>query len=37
MFALLRQHFSFWQANVLQGEVFVSFLWELGYQAWGPP
>ncbi|ACO46367.1 CPBP family intramembrane glutamic endopeptidase [Deinococcus deserti] len=36
VFALLRQHFSFWQANALQATVFVSFLWELGYQAWGP-
>ena len=27
---------AFWQANVLQAIVFVSFLWELGYQAWGP-
>ncbi|MFC5380564.1 CPBP family intramembrane glutamic endopeptidase [Aquipuribacter nitratireducens] len=36
VFALLRQHFSFWQANVLQATVFVSFLWELGYQSWGP-
>lgn len=35
-FALLRRHFPFWQANVLQTIVFVSFLWELGYQAWGP-
>lgn len=35
-FALLRRHFPFWQANVLQAIVFVSFLWELGYQAWGP-
>jgi membrane protease YdiL (CAAX protease family) len=35
-FALLRRHFPFWQANVLQSVVFVSFLWELGYQAWGP-
>ncbi|WP_342000740.1 CPBP family intramembrane metalloprotease [Microbacterium sp. LWH7-1.2] len=34
--ALLRRHFAFWQANVLQSVVFVSFLWELGYQAWGP-
>ena len=25
-----------WQANLLQATVFVSFLWELGYQAWGP-
>ena len=35
-FALLRRHFAFWSANVLQAIVFVSFLWELGYQAWGP-
>ena len=25
-----------WQANLLQVGIFVSFLWELGYQAWGP-
>lgn len=36
VFALLRRHFSFAQANVLQATVFVSFLWELGYQSWGP-
>jgi len=36
VFALLRQHFSFAQANLLQATVFVSFLWELGYQSWGP-
>jgi len=35
-FALMRRHFPFWQANLLQSVVFVSFLWELGYQAWGP-
>lgn len=35
-FALLRRHFPDWQANLLQAIVFVSFLWELGYQAWGP-
>ena len=35
-FALLRRHFSVWQANVLQMIIFVSFLWELGYQEWGP-
>jgi membrane protease YdiL (CAAX protease family) len=34
--AVLRRHFPFWQANLLQAVVFVSFLWELGYQAWGP-
>ncbi|GAA1925531.1 hypothetical protein GCM10009775_17230 [Microbacterium aoyamense] len=36
VFALLRRHFPDWQANILQTVVFVSFLWELGYQAWGP-
>ncbi|WP_434812315.1 CPBP family intramembrane glutamic endopeptidase [Microbacterium sp. bgisy189] len=35
-FALLRRHFADAAANVLQAIVFVSFLWELGYQAWGP-
>lgn len=36
VFALLRQHFPMWVANVLQATVFVSFLWELGYREWGP-
>ncbi len=36
VFALLRRHFVMWQANILQAVVFVSFLWELGYRAWGP-
>jgi membrane protease YdiL (CAAX protease family) len=36
VFALLRRHFATWLANVLQAVVFVSFLWELGYQSWGP-
>ncbi len=35
-FALLRRHFADGTANVLQMIVFVSFLWELGYQSWGP-
>ena len=35
MFTLLRR-LPDWQANLLQATVFVSFLWELGYQAWGP-
>lgn len=35
-FALLRRHFPLWQANLLQAVIFVSFLWELGYRAWGP-
>jgi membrane protease YdiL (CAAX protease family) len=35
-FTLLRRHFPVWQANLLQATIFVSFLWELGYRAWGP-
>ncbi|MFX0539266.1 CPBP family glutamic-type intramembrane protease [Ornithinimicrobium sp. Y1847] len=35
-FALFRRHFPMWIANVLQATIFVSFLWELGYQSWGP-
>ena len=35
-FALLRRHVSVAWANALQAVIFVSFLWELGYQAWGP-
>lgn len=36
VFALLRRHFPDVIANLLQTIVFVSFLWELGYRAWGP-
>ena len=36
VFVLFRRHFPMWQANLLQMVVFVSFLWELGYQSWGP-
>jgi hypothetical protein len=36
VFALLRRHFPDALANLLQAIVFVSFLWELGYRAWGP-
>ncbi|WP_022880276.1 CPBP family intramembrane glutamic endopeptidase [Microbacterium sp. B19] len=36
VFVLLRRHLPDLTANVLQAVVFVSFLWELGYQAWGP-
>lgn len=36
VFALLRRHFPFTIANVLQATVFVAFLWELGYRSWGP-
>ena len=35
-FALYREHFGLWTANLLQAAVFVSFLWELGYREWGP-
>lgn len=36
VFVLFKRHFPTWQANILQTVIFVSFLWELGYQAWGP-
>jgi membrane protease YdiL (CAAX protease family) len=36
VFVLFKRHFPTWQANILQAVVFVSFLWELGYQSWGP-
>jgi len=36
VFVLLRRHFPVWQANLLQMVIFVAFLWELGYQSWGP-
>ncbi|AMB58990.1 CPBP family glutamic-type intramembrane protease [Microterricola viridarii] len=36
VFTLLCRHFPVWLANALQATVFVSFLWELGYQSWGP-
>lgn len=34
--ALLRRHFPFWQANILQAILFTSFLYELGFGSWGP-
>lgn len=36
VFVLLRRHLPDVAANLLQAVVFVSFLWELGYRAWGP-
>ncbi|WP_323741143.1 CPBP family intramembrane glutamic endopeptidase [Microbacterium sp. VKM Ac-2870] len=36
VFVLLRRHLHVALATVLQAIVFVSFLWELGYRAWGP-
>lgn len=35
-FALLRRHLPDWQANIAQAIMFTSFLWELGFRAWGP-
>lgn len=35
-FTLLRRHFPDWLANILQAVIFCSFLWEVGYEAWGP-
>ncbi len=35
-YALYLRHFRPWVANVLQATIFTSFLWELGYQEWGP-
>jgi len=35
-FTLLRRHFVDWQANAIQAVLFTSFLWELGFHAWGP-
>ncbi|MHA7261659.1 CPBP family glutamic-type intramembrane protease [Arthrobacter sp. TMN-37] len=36
VFTLLRRHLPEWQANLLQAVVFTSFLWDLGFHAWGP-
>lgn len=36
IFTLLARHFPFWIASSLMAVIFVSFLWELGYQSWGP-
>jgi membrane protease YdiL (CAAX protease family) len=36
IFVLMLRHFGALTANLLQAVVFVSFLWELGYQSWGP-
>ncbi len=34
--ALLRRHFPFWQANLMQAVLFTSFLYELGFRGWAP-
>ncbi|MFC0581147.1 CPBP family glutamic-type intramembrane protease [Micrococcoides hystricis] len=36
IFTLLRRHLNFWTANIFTSVIFVSFLWELGYQSIGP-
>ncbi|KIP52300.1 peptidase [Leucobacter komagatae] len=36
VFAVMLRHFPTWIADALQAVVFVAFLWELGYRAWGP-
>ena len=36
VYTLLRRHFPNWLANLLQAAIFASFLWEIGYQSWGP-
>jgi membrane protease YdiL (CAAX protease family) len=36
VFTLLRRHLPMWQANVLQAVLFTSFLFDLGFHAWGP-
>ena len=36
VFTLLRRHFPTVAGQSPQAMVFVSFLWELGYQSWGP-
>ena len=36
VFTLLRRHVSFWPANLLQAVLFTSFLYDLGFHAWGP-
>ncbi len=35
-YTLLRRYFPDWLANLLQALIFISFLWEIGYQSWGP-
>jgi hypothetical protein len=36
VFTLLRRHLPVWQANLLQAVLFTSFLYDLGFHAWGP-
>ena len=35
-FVLFSRHFPFWIANILQAVLFTSFLYELGFESWGP-
>lgn len=34
--ALLKRHFPFYQANIIQAVLFTSFLYELGFRGWAP-
>lgn len=36
VFVLLRKHFGLWVANILQAVFFTAFLYELGFEGWGP-
>ena len=36
VFVVLRRHVGFWMANILQAVLFTSFLYELGFESWGP-
>lgn len=36
VFVLLRKHFGLWAANMLQAVLFTAFLYELGFEGWGP-
>lgn len=36
VFAIFWKHVSFWKANILQAVLFTSFLYELGFEGFGP-
>lgn len=36
VFALFWKHVGFWKANILQAVLFTSFLYELGFEGYGP-
>lgn len=35
-FTIFRKYVSFWSANILQAVIFTSFLYELGFESYGP-